>query len=134
MTSSRYDERQHIVLNEANSIGTCYLRAGLLEPLPRERIREGLRCYTDARLMFFERGLDPEEYKRCTREMNEQLKVMWSGVAVSTESDRALTRTGPIVPAANEVIDLCATRAWSLRNHLPPSVVVLLGVCMVVSG
>lgn len=31
-----------------------------------------------------------------------------------------------IVPAANEVIDLSSTRAWTVRNHLPSPVLVLL--------
>ncbi len=30
-TTSRHDLRQRIVLDQANAIGTCYLRAGLLE-------------------------------------------------------------------------------------------------------
>ncbi len=29
-TAGRYDMRQHLVLEQANAVGTCYLRAGLL--------------------------------------------------------------------------------------------------------
>lgn len=134
LTSSRYDEREHIVLNEANAIGTCYLRAGLLKELPRERIRAALRRYTDARLSLFERGLHSAEAQRLTREMDAELDVIWSGVSISAEADPERTRTSAIVPAANDVIDLSATRAWASRNFLPPPVILLLGVCMVVSG
>src|SRR4051812_29267861 len=30
MTSNRFDDRQRLVLDEANAIGACYLRAGML--------------------------------------------------------------------------------------------------------
>ncbi len=43
-----------IITREANTIGTLYLRAGLLDDAQRDRLRAGLRDYTAARLRLFE--------------------------------------------------------------------------------
>jgi hypothetical protein len=39
-----------------------------------------------------------------------------------------------IVPSANEVIDMSETREWAMLNRLPAAVVILLGLCVVISG
>ena len=50
MATDRYDQRRGLVLAEANSIGTSYLRAGYLpEPASRE-IRDLLREYVSLRI------------------------------------------------------------------------------------
>ena len=134
MTSSRFNQRQRLVLDEANAIGTCYLRAGLLgEPAPN-RIRTTLQRYTALRIEHFERALEPGEYQRTTKAMDAALVDLWSAVEDGVNADHELARTSQIVPAANEVIDLSATRAWASHNHMPPSVLLLLAVCMVVSS
>ncbi len=134
ITSNRFSDRSRIVLEEANSIGTCYLRAGLLGESAKNRIRESLRRYTDARLEHFDKGLNPADYDRTLKLMREALNELWLAVSDSVKAEPDLVRTSQIVPAANAVIDLSATTEWATRNKLPGSVVVLLGICIVISG
>ncbi|MFO0886094.1 MAG: hypothetical protein U0894_18245 [Pirellulales bacterium] len=134
ITSSRYSQRQRVVLDEANAIGTCYLRARLLAEPARSRMQDALRNYTDMRLEHFEKGLDPAEYQRTSAAMDVLLSELWSAVEDGVKADSELARTAQIVPAANEVIDMSATRAWASHNHLPVSTLLLMAVCMVVSG
>ena len=49
MAVSRWDERRDVIVEEANAIGTLWLRAGLLEVPLRNELRDALREYTDAR-------------------------------------------------------------------------------------
>jgi hypothetical protein len=49
MAASRFDTRKQLVLDEANAIGTTYLRTAML-PEQRDDIRALLRSYVDARL------------------------------------------------------------------------------------
>src|SRR6478736_1341916 len=49
MAASRFDTRKQLVLDEANAIGTTYLRAAML-PEKRDEVRDLLRSYVDARL------------------------------------------------------------------------------------
>ena len=49
LAAARFDTRREVLLDEANAIGTTYLRAGML-PDRREEIRALLREYVDVRL------------------------------------------------------------------------------------
>ena len=49
MASDRFDARRGIVLDESNSIGTTYLRAGYLPEPASSQIRELLREYVTGR-------------------------------------------------------------------------------------
>jgi hypothetical protein len=50
LAASRFDARRQIVVEEANAIGTTYLRAGLLPNGRDVKIRKLLREYVEARL------------------------------------------------------------------------------------
>ncbi len=50
MAIARWDTRRDVIINEANAIGTLWLRAGLLEEPPRRELREELRAYQEARV------------------------------------------------------------------------------------
>src|SRR5262245_26624923 len=49
LAASRFDTRRQVLLDEANAIGTTYLRAAML-PERREEIRTLLKDYVDVRL------------------------------------------------------------------------------------
>ena len=134
MTTSRFEVRQRLVLDEANAIGTCYLRGGVLEEPARSRVQAALKRYTDLRLECFKLAVEPGEYQRTTEAMDAALVDLWSAVEDAVKADRQLAHTSQIIPAANEVIDLAATRAWANRNHMPPAVLLLLAICMVASS
>ncbi len=134
ITSNRYNDRSRLVVDEANAIGTCYLRAGLLAEPASSQIRSALRRYTDMRVESFERGLNPQEFERLATQMHATLAELWTGVAHAVSADRSLALASAIIPAANEVIDLSATREWMRRYHMPASVVWLLGLAIILCG
>jgi hypothetical protein len=134
ITSNRYNDRSRLVVDEANAIGTCYLRAGLLAEPASSQIRSALRRYTDIRVESFERGLDAQEFERLATQMHATLAELWTGVAHAVSTDRSLALTTAIVPAANDVIDLSTTREWMRRYHMPASVVWLLGLSIILCG
>ncbi len=61
MSMSRYDKRKQMVLEEANAIGTTFLRTQLLLEPPRQEISNLLRQYVDVRLEFYAAGIDEEK-------------------------------------------------------------------------
>jgi hypothetical protein len=134
ITSNRFNDRSRLVMDEANAIGTCYLRAGLVAEPARSQMRDALRRYVDLRLQSYERGLDAEEFTRTANGMQTALGDLWAGVGAAVQADRQLVITVALVPAANDVIDLSATRLWLRSFHMPASVVVLLALCIVICG
>jgi hypothetical protein len=53
MAVSRYDHRKSLEEEEANAIGTAYLRAGLLPAAEAARVRGQLETYLDERVLFY---------------------------------------------------------------------------------
>ena len=54
MAVSRYDQRKNFEAQEANAIGTEYVRADLLPAETRDRVRDLLRHYLDERIADYE--------------------------------------------------------------------------------
>src|ERR1044071_10080683 len=54
MALNRYDQRKNLEEEEANAIGTEYLRASLLPPSDAAKVRPLLGSYLDQRLDFYE--------------------------------------------------------------------------------
>src|SRR6201993_555017 len=63
LAASRFDNRRQVLLDEANAIGTTYLRAGML-PEQREEIRILLRDYVGTRLEAVRAGKIAEGIRR----------------------------------------------------------------------
>ena len=53
--ASRFDQRRHLIIEEANAIGTTYLRAGYLPDPASSEIRELLREYVPLRINVADR-------------------------------------------------------------------------------
>jgi len=54
MVISRYDQRKNYEEEEANAIGTEYVRADLLPTADAAKVRELLKTYLDQRVLFYE--------------------------------------------------------------------------------
>jgi hypothetical protein len=134
ITSSRFNERSRLVNDEANAIGTCYLRAGLVGEPARGDIRAALRHYTDLRIESFEKGIDRRQFARLADSMHTALADLWAGVTRAVSANPSLAIASAIVPAANDVIDQSATREWMRTFHMPSSVVWLLGMSVILCG
>jgi hypothetical protein len=123
IVTSRFDVRRHMVLDEANAIGTAFLRAGMLPHAESASIRRGLRSYADARLAATT-GAPVEEVIRRSEQIHHQL---WTeAVAVAAQDQRSVI-TGLFIQSLNEVIDLHTARVMAgLRNRMPLTVWIVL--------
>jgi hypothetical protein len=133
-TSGRYDMRQRLVLDQANAVGTAYLRAGLLAQPESGEIRDILRRYVDTRLEHFRAGFHTERANELKADVDKQMVQLWAGVEAANRWQPDAVRNSLIVPVANEVIDLSSTRAWVNRNHLPDPILVLLLGSVIISS
>jgi hypothetical protein len=118
MASSRYDTRKSLVLDEANAIGTTYLRAAML-PERSGEVRALLRRYVDVRLEAVQSG-NAADGIRQSEELQGQL---WShAVTVGQQHPESIV-AGLFVQSLNEVIDLHAKRVTAgLRNRIPAAI------------
>jgi membrane protein YdbS with pleckstrin-like domain len=123
MASDRFDARRALVLAEANSVGTTYLRAGYLPEPASSEIRELLREYVPLRIVTKDMA---DVRKKIARSVEVHARL-WS---IAEE----LARTTPesdvlalFIASLNETIDLHETRVTSgVYARVPATVVILL--------
>ncbi len=127
--SQRFDARKQLVLDEANAIGTAYLRATAVPG--GEEVGELLRRYVDVRLEGAA-SRNPEDFRRAVGESERLHDAMWSRVAALARANPDPLRTLLLV-AVNEVIDLHEKRLTAMRNHVPTIILVLLLVVSVLT-
>ncbi|HOB76497.1 MAG TPA: hypothetical protein PKG54_18465 [Phycisphaerae bacterium] len=124
--ASRYMERQRLIIQEANAIGTACLRAELLDEPWQSELRTALADYLTHRIRVsthLRYGLSPETAAEI-RLFHERI---WKA---AQEGVRAKPATMVVVlPPVNEVIDLHATRVATEHVHLPTVVLGLLVLC-----
>lgn len=116
LAASRFDARRQIVVEEANAIGTTYLRAGLLPNNRGVTIRKLLGEYVDARLNGVQTG-NIEQLLRRSDELHWQL---WNEAeAVGQEHPNSIV-VGLFIQSLNETIDIHSKRVLvGLQNRLP---------------
>ena len=106
MASDRFDTRRGLVLEEANTIGTTYLRAGYLPEPASTEIRTLLREYAPLRIAPSDLGTLQANSAR-SQEVLDELWVIAEDVARSPEANDV---TALFIESLNETIDLHTTR------------------------
>ena len=121
-----FNERRQLVVDEANAIGTTYLRAGYLQEPYRTEARDLLREYTDQRLVAH---LDPAQVAAVIMRSEEIHNELWTSAETIAIEDPWAT-ISLYLASLNEVIDLHAERvAVGLGIRVPPAI--LLGLYVV---
>lgn len=124
MASDRFDTRRATVLDEANSIGTTYLRAGYLPEPASSQIQELLREYVPLRIVTAQSNL-PADIARSV-EIQSQLWAIAQGVAKTTDQGDLVSL---FIESLNETIDVHETRVIAgIYARVPETVLLLLVV------
>jgi len=135
--AARYELRRQLVVEEANTIGTAYLRLDLLPAASQPALREKFRQYVAARIAVYrvlpDIGASDAQAAIAMTLQNE----IWTGVlAVLKEAPPQATIV--VIPALNEMIDVTTTRAIAAHTHTPKlifAVLLILGlVCSLLTG
>lgn len=126
MSMSRYETRKQLVLDEANAIGTTFLRTQLLPEPPRKEISNLLRRYVEVRLALSEADTDQKKLQEANDQTDLVHRQLWSrGAALGEKEPRSVT-IGLFLQSLNEMIDLHAKRITALENHVPGIIFILL--------
>ena len=127
--ASRFDLRRAQTIQEANVIGTAYLRLDLLPVAAQAALREKFRRYTEARIAVYHVLPDITESNvhaaRATALQNE----IWAG-AVDALRNAQPQASLLVLPALNDMIDITTTRGVTSRTHTPP---IILGALIVLT-
>jgi hypothetical protein len=122
----RFDMRRGFVLDEANAIGTAYLRSQLLEAPHRERISSLLVAYTDNRLLLARLQGPPSPEQ--VAEHDRLVTAIWQATVSAFPTIRDYDFSSSYIDSINTVIDLDSARIAARRAHVPGEVFVVLAV------
>lgn len=136
--AARFDARRMQIVNEANAIGTAYLRVDLLPADRQAEIRDLFRAYTDARLEVYRDVPDMDKVRTQQAKAASAQEKLWAkSVAACAQSPTPATTT-LMIPALNEVFDVATLRTASADLHVPTIVILMLVVvslgCAMLAG
>jgi hypothetical protein len=126
MAVSRHDTRKELVVQEANAIGTVYLRAEYLPEAVATDVQDLLRSLVDARLEFYNVGIGPDLLAVANKKAADIEKKLWSHAVSMARTMPQSDPVGLFIESLNDVIDLQEKRQAALDNHVPEAVVSLL--------
>lgn len=131
MAVSRYDQRKNYEEEEANAIGTEYLRAGLMPVAQAGRVRALLVGYVDQRILFYVTRSD-ERLQQINGRTAKLQDAMWSAV-----QDAGTAQPTPLAPlfvgGMNDVINSQGYTQAAWWNRIPTSAWLLMGAIAICS-
>jgi hypothetical protein len=134
MAVSRFDARKHLVLEEAQAVGTAWLRTQLLPPAEGKPIAELLSEYTDIRTAPND---GPDIYDRILAARRESARLQdafWRRAVMYAQKNPNPVLAGLLLQSLNQVIDLDAARWMAFENHVPDSVIYVIAVLGVLAA
>lgn len=131
----RLDNRSEAVVEEANAIGTAFLRADLLPQSLRDEARIAITRYLDARVQEATLPLPEQEARAKVNAVALSAQGDIWGIAVRASQLNANSLTPHLfVEAVNQLIDSYGKRSAALSRHVPGLVLSLLFVTLLLSG
>ena len=106
ITSSRFADRRELVVQQANAIGTSYLRTSLLPEKQKTEIRRLYQEYIDI-LVQFKRT---EDVNKDLKRLGDIQMAIWNQTASLTHENMDSELRSLFTSSVNEVIDIASKR------------------------
>jgi hypothetical protein len=123
---SRLDARRHLIVEEANAIGTAYLRLDLMPAATQAGLRSRFRDYVDARIAYYDHWLQAGQSKADHDRAGELQRRIWTEASAAAMSIPDTRPAMIALPAINAMIDVTTTRDAAQWMHVPIALFALL--------
>jgi hypothetical protein len=132
--AARFDQRRNLIVEEANAIGTAYLRVDMVAPDLQPALRDTFRRYLTARLDVYRKIPDMAAVEAALAEANRLQKDIWSQAVAATRAPGSHPNTAVLLlPALNGMIDITTTRTMATRMH-PPVIIFVMLLALALAG
>jgi hypothetical protein len=121
----RYQDRRAAVVDEANAIGTTYLRAQLLTEPVRSRSLALLMQYTDVSIRLSSDVPESANAGRTIAAENVLQRLLWALAGQAVAASPVDTAPRLYIETLNEMIDAQGVRVAGLDNRVPAEVSLL---------
>ena len=134
LASSKFENRRHIITEEANIIGTAILRCDLYPDSMRRLFLQDFREYLDARIAYYDAGDDEQKIQTALKKANVYSYNIWKRAADDAHNIEHRVRADKMIPAVNAMIDIVTTRDTSRIAKVPPVILLVLVVLMLIAS
>jgi hypothetical protein len=121
----RYEARRAAVVEDANAIGTTYLRAQTLDEPVRSRSLDLLVRYTDTSIALSESVPSSPASRRAVADGQRLQRELWALAGHALDSAPIASAPRLYVETLNEMIDMQTVRVAGLNNRVPGAVLAL---------
>lgn len=128
----RFEARRALVLEDANAIGTAYLRTQLLGEPHRTRLSHLIVEYTDNMVLLAK--APPIQIPPLLAVDDKLLTDIWAATAAGYDSIRDLAYSSTFVSAINSMIDEDGARRAARQAHVPTPVFAVLLIYLIVTA
>jgi hypothetical protein len=122
-SAGRFVDRLDVIVEEANALGTAWLRADVLPEPQRSELKATLKEYTADRATMLT-SHDWDEISRLLAKVGDLHGKMWNAALAGTQGDAPLMNL--VLPPLNEVFDLHTTHLAQATRRLPQPILVVL--------
>jgi hypothetical protein len=132
MAISRYDQRKTYEREEANAIGTEFLRADLLPAEDAGKVRASLVKYIQQRVLFYTVD-DAAELARIDSETTNLENALWQTVSRAANANP----TPPMALAVSGMNDVLNARGYTQAawwNRIPPAAWAMMGLIAIAAN
>ncbi len=120
VASERFNERRNLVIQEANAIGTTYLRADFLPGQAKKEVQDLLRAYVNLRITRVE---SMEDLKERVKKAGQIQNDLWKQAVLNGKADLNSDIGALFVTSLNEMIDIQSSRLTvNVYSRVPDSV------------
>jgi hypothetical protein len=130
MAINRYDQRKNLEEEEANAIGTEYVRADLLPAADAAKVRTLLKSYLDQRMLFYTTR-DAELLREINARTARLQTELWSAV-VGPAAAQPTPIIGLVVAGMNDVLNSQGYTQAAWWNRIPVAawaLMVAIAIC-----
>jgi hypothetical protein len=121
--ASRFINRQDLIVDEANALGTAYLRADTIAEPQRSELKDAIKEYTADRVKLLSRE-GRNQIEPLLAKVSGLHERMWKSAINATQNNARLMSV--VLPPINEVIDLHTAHLAMARRHLPVPIMAVL--------
>jgi hypothetical protein len=134
----RFDQRRMLIIDEANAIGTAYLRVDLLPDDAQPSIRRYFREYIETRIELYRNLSDKNKAAELEQRTAALQMKIWKSSVIASRQSGDISASILLMPALNSMIDIYSTRTAIRQIHQPSIVfivmIILALVCSLITG
>jgi hypothetical protein len=132
--AARFDARKALIVQEANAIGTAWLRLDVLPAEAQPALRDLFRAYVDSRIQAYRHLPD---IKAALAELDRSIAMqngIWTNAVAACRAAQGQPTAVLVLPSLNQMFDIVTTRTMAVQIHPPIIIFMLLGFLVLISA